>query len=133
MRASFFSFIGWLVFFRTVTWSERVKCPRTVGVALTMTYCEKKRFIPGFSNSPPGETSRRSFVLPTKRHYFKYKPRARPAAKRAWLLVFIHAALRRNWYRLQQGLGLKIVRPSQPCASASRSGEVWNHLAIRSF
>jgi hypothetical protein len=52
MRGRLFSFIGWIAFFRTVTWFDRVKCARAIGVALTMTYCEEKRFIPGFPNSP---------------------------------------------------------------------------------
>src|SRR6266403_5461884 len=67
----------------------------------------------------------------TKRHYFKYKPRARPAAKRASLWYY-PCSTTPNLISLP-GLGLKIVRSSQPCASAWRSGEVWNHLAIRSF
>jgi hypothetical protein len=85
MRGRFSSFIGWLVFFRTVTWFVRVRyAVDRSGVVLTKPYCKRTRFIPDFPNSSSDETSRWSFVLLTKPHYFKYKPPARPAAKRAW-------------------------------------------------
>jgi len=77
MRGRFSSFIGWLVFLRTVTWFVRVRyAVDRSGVVLTKPYCKRTRFIPGFPNSPLGGPSRWSFVLPNEAALLQIQPKS---------------------------------------------------------